>query len=224
MDKMGFEKIRIIQERINKRPMLSFILIFIIIFPVMMLLVPYLRSPYASFFQNTGNFFFNNCINECEDIQRNVRILRTSDNKKILKVDIGFLDCRLQNGQIMAKLIQLDTQKEGLIPYLFLMSLIIASPVSLRKKGMAFLYGTIIMHLWVLLKFNVQLLDNYNYPNLVFIELPFLLDTIVFYFNAFIRVTGASSALIIPIIIWIIVTYEKEAIIRIKNSFLGKKE
>ncbi len=186
-----------------------------------MMSLPYLRSPYASFFQNTGNIFFKNCINDCENLHREVKIIRTSDKKRILQVDITFEDLIVQGGGMMAKLIELDTQKEGLVPYLFLISLILASPVRLKKKGIALLSGTILLHAWVILKFSVQLLDNYNYPNLIFIELPFPFDTFVYYFNAFIRVTGSSSALVIPIIFWVIVSYEKEAVKRIKDSFLG---
>jgi len=219
---MGIEKIRDFSEKINKRPILSFIVVFIIIFPLLMLALPYLRSPYASFFQNTGNFFFEICINNSDFLQRDVTILRTSDKKRILQVDITYKDKRVEGGNMMAKLIEIDTQKEGLVPYLFLLSLIMASPISLKKKGKALIYGTIILHIWVLFKYNMQLLDNYNYPNLVFIELPFIFDAFVYYFNAFIRVTGSSSALVIPIIFWIIVSYEKEAVIRIRDSFLGK--
>jgi hypothetical protein len=218
---MGIKKIRGITEKINSRPLLSFLIIFIIVFPLLMLAVPYLRSPYASFFQNTGNFFFKHFINDSESLQRDVKILRTSDKKRILQIDITFKDIIVENGSVVAKLIELDTQKEGLIPYLFLISLILASPIRLRKKGIALLFGTLVLHLWVLLKFNIQILDNYNYPNLVFLQLPFPFDTIVYYFNAFIRVTGSSSALVIPIIFWVIVAYEKEAVRRIKESFIG---
>jgi hypothetical protein len=219
---MGIEKIRGLSEKINKKPMMSFIGIFIIVFPLLMLALPYLRSPYASFFQNTGNFFFKNFINTSESLHRDVRVFRTSDKKRILKIDIGFKDILVENGNMVAKLIEFDTQKEGLVPYIFLISLILSSPIKLKKKVKALLYGTLLLHIWVIFKFNMQILDNYNYPNLLFIDLPFPFDTFVYYFNAFIRVTGASSALVIPIIFWVIVAYEKEAVIRIKESFIGK--
>lgn len=219
---MGIEKIRDFSEKINKRPILSFIVVFIIVFPLLMFALPYLRSPYASFFQKTGNFFFKNFVNNSESLQRDVKIFRTSDKKRILQIDIGFKDIRVEGGNMMAKLTEIDTQKEGLVPFLFLISLILASPIKLKKKAKALLYGALLLHIWILFKFNMQILDNFNYPNLVFIDLPFPFDSFVYYFNAFIRVTGASSALVIPIIFWVIVAYEKEALIKIKESFLNK--
>ena len=111
------------------------------------------------------------------------------------------------SGRGPAKIIGLDTRSIGWMPTALTMALILSTPVPWRQRGWAFLWGLLLIHLFILFSLQVWIWDESPALSLMSL-LPFsqtILDELEY---TLLTQMGASFS--VPILVWILVTIRRE--------------
>lgn len=186
----------------------SIIIKFIIYFSIsiaLILIAGYqVRSQYKSMIQSFTMGTLDSRFNEKPLRMRKIFPGNIENEPEKIKINIAYNDKRNADGTIPVKHTTMDTFVEGIFPTAILISLIIASPIKIKKKilltGMALIAYTLIVYLKLLL----FMYDNYSHPEFALTQLDGFMNFIVYHGNKFYRATGFSTNLIIPVILWIL--------------------
>ena len=96
----------------------------------------------------------------------------------------------------------------GYLPIILLVALILASPVTWKRKGIALLGGLLVIHVFIWLKLYIQLLYEFNRAELNVVSFSGfqqnLMDTLHVLFVVYLGPT-----FIVPVFIWLLVTFRK---------------
>ncbi|MCX6156204.1 MAG: hypothetical protein NT007_18800 [Candidatus Kapabacteria bacterium] len=160
---------------------------------------------YSNLLVNTGNTYFKYAVNKDYKLKRNVSITNKDISDEVL-VKTVILDKYDSEGKPIEKTISTNLRRECWLPLAIIISLMLSSPFFTRKSFLMNLTKAILLiQLFIGFKLYVFAYDNYNYPEFAIKKLPFLIDGIVYYGNAFLNITGSSTTVIIPFFIWLII-------------------
>ena len=107
------------------------------------------------------------------------------------------------------KQIEINIFNEIYLPFIFWLSLTLAIPFRMTKLFRTFSIGLILIYLYLFFKIFAIIVDNYNYPDFIIVNMNGLVDNMVYYFNFFLNKTGASTNAILPLIIWLLSLIDK---------------
>jgi hypothetical protein len=187
-----------------KNPVWYFSIVFVITFVILYILSYSIDEGYTQFFIDRGNSHFDTAINKNYELNRYVEIMKKANTATQIHLQTVFQDKKNPNGTLIAKDIYTDIRREALIPTIFLLALVIATPLKLKRKIISIIVAFVLINLYVFFKLYTFAYDNYSYPEFQLIELSALVSPIVYGANFFFEMTGSSTIVIIPVIIWIV--------------------
>lgn len=139
---------------ISYRSVIRFLLIFFVTYAV--LLTPYLgiRHKYAEWLSYQGNEIFGNIKKDVAAVFKPQK----GDEKNDILLTLQF---KIRpSGQTQERSINLNTGIIGYFPLVFLLSLITATPMTWKRKIIAFVVGYAVMYIFILLRMRVIILSG----------------------------------------------------------------
>lgn len=219
---MGNKEKPAIFAKLNEYPLYKFLLIFtislVLFFAFSGIFSPILQNMHQSIL----NSYFNANINKNYELNRKVYTEKIAGNPNNFEIIIEFLDKLNPNGTVVARTIKIDFRTEGYVPLILLLSLIIATQINIKKKILYLLLSFLIINIYVHFKFLIFAYDNYNSPEMILKDLPAISSFFVYNLNKFYNLTGFSTSIIIPLVIWIIFCL-KEIISMLAPNFSFKE-
>jgi hypothetical protein len=101
-----------------------------------------------------------------------------------------------------------SSRRGGYIYIMFVVALIVATPISVKRKLWALLWGLILIHFFIVLKLAVRIVDIFNREPLgLFVIGPFW--EMGFYFLYFLMM-NLTFGFVVSTFIWILVTFRRE--------------
>jgi hypothetical protein len=186
------------------KTLLIFFLKAIVIYLLLTAPFPFYDNMYGKFYRSCGKVFF--------DRFHGTGIARFSpgNENRITRLDVGNVTQLDANNQLKTAWVNTETRGFGYLPSVLLVSLVLASPVSWRRKIIALIIGLTLVSLMVMFRLWFQILylcEQYPWLNLYnFGEtqkkiIEYAYQTIVIPIN---------MVLYFVIIVWLLVTFRKE--------------
>ena len=162
---------------------------------------PALSDPYASAFRKVGTKVFRS-FGPDGDV-----LIKKRDNPTRM------LDSDLVQGNRKTRSFgttPFGTRYQGYAPTAVLLSLILASPVTWKRRGWATVLGLILVHLWIAFALWLMLVDTYSDPNkLAMYELSPLVKGSLSY-TTFVVTKSTMTRYFVPVFFWILVTFRRD--------------
>lgn len=178
------------------------IITFTAVFIGLYLLSFLIDASYAKLLTNIGKSYYEKNINNDKSLNRKVELSVDQNKKTLLEANITYFDKRDEQGNFIVKTIGTNLRREALISVIFFTSLVFSFPAGFRKNIFKFIIGISFIQLIIFFKLYIFIFDNYNYPEFALKELPAITSFFVYYGSYFFNVTGASTNVIAPVIIW----------------------
>lgn len=192
------------------KPILTFLLWFVLAYVALLVLSLPLKEAYAKHYRALGKARFEQFGKKgivqffpLEEKQSKYKL-----NTKVVLFNLDQVVAARRSGQATVKGGELfiSTWYSGLLPTILLLSLIIASPVSWKRKLLAILIGLLLVYLFILFKLRLSIANEYiKNPWLEFIPSNPKWTKIAHD----IFVTNIETTIIIPVFIWVLVTFRK---------------
>ena len=191
--------------KLLSRPVVPSVLKFMLVFGLLIAPWPEWNHFYSSYFQQMGRVAFSSELGkrEVEFASNNAPSRPSMDTV----MSLGNRDLIDSTGRGLRAKTELDTRSIGWIPTALTIALIIATPISLRRRFCALLGGLFLVHVFILFTLQswiwnnspaVSLLTFSNFGKILADELDYTLMNQI----------GASFS--IPVLIWIIVTFRRQ--------------
>ena len=180
--------------------------LFIVIFGLLVFPWPGWNEIYGGYFRALGQAAFTR-----EDGQRIVRFHPTHMQHGFSSLEtemaLGNRALADSTGKGPGEVVTLDTRSIGWLPTALTIALILATPVPLRQRAWALLWGLLLIHAFILFSLQVWIWD-YSSSVSLFKLSPFwqtFMDDLQY---TLLQQLGASFS--VPILIWILVTIRRE--------------
>jgi len=161
---------------------------------------PVLSGPYASAFRKVGTKVFRSFGPDGD-----VLIKERADPTRMLDSDL--VQGNRKTRSVGTR--PFGTQYQGYAPTAVLLSLIVASPVTWKRRGWATLWGLILIHLWIAFALWLMLVDAYSDPSkLAMYELSPLVKRSLAYVT-FLVTKSTMTRYFVPVFFWILVTFRR---------------
>lgn len=219
LDKMDSTQKGLIQKFEAERPLTYFAIVFICVFLCLAFLGSALIGPAKSIYKSIGSSAVSSIINKKPERQRIAEVVDDPQSVNSIRVNVQYHDKASPEGIVPVKYTSIDVFREAVIPFVFVLSLILATPIPYRRRMIALLYGFLIAQAYIFLKFFVLTFDNYRSPDFAAYQFPGLIDFFVYMFAKFFAVTGYSSSVIVPLLIWIMASFRAPEISALKEWF-----
>lgn len=184
-----------------KKSIITFLSVFIVFYSLSFLF----DSFYSKTLTNIGQNYYDKNINSETKYKRNVKLINPQSKPNIAEARITYYDKRDKNGKFIVKTIGTDLRRESLISVILLTSLVFAFPSGFKKNIINYIITLILLYIFIFFKLYVFVYDNYNYPDYSLIELSGIKSFFVYWGTYFFNVTGASTNVIVPVILWFLV-------------------
>lgn len=219
MDKMGNSELKE-RKKFSINPMLSFSIIFIVLNIIFFMPNPAIQYSYTNNFKNIIQNYTKKYINSNKENKKAflVKIIEEKKNKWIL--EITFVNWGMMNkeGLCPTNIYKLSVYDFCYVPTMFLISLILASPIRIRRKIFSLIIGLIVIHLFIIFRLLINIFDNYD-PNFDLISMSnFFRDFFHNANNIINKNTNVGATIVIVIIIWLSVTFNLKDV----DILLGK--
>lgn len=206
-----------------KNPITKFAVYFVLSYSFLYAFSFLVDSAAVTLFVKQGNAWFESKINTHFEYNRRVVIKKRENSDTEIHLQMAFQDKRNPNGTIIAKDIYSDLRNEAVMPMIFVLALIIATPLGMRRKLISLAIGFTLILLYIYFKLYVFAYDNYSHPDFTLIELSPLVSGVVYYGNKFLEATGAGTNVIFPVVIWLISSWSDELLNLMNiNKYLNK--
>jgi len=190
---------------IQTKQVIGFFCIFVLVYCLLMFPWPGLRAAYSKLYRTGAAFLF-----------------KSFGSKGVIvfeKLNAGEFDTKIvfysrdqvgSDGKMVpVAFIQHNSRRSGYIYVAFLSALILATPISWRRKGWALLWGMILIHIFIIFNLAVWLLYGFNKEPLSLIVLgPFCQRVLLGAIDVFIR--NLTFGLVVCVFIWILVSFRRE--------------
>jgi hypothetical protein len=179
---------------------------FILIYALLILPWPGWNDFYSGYFRSVGQMAFTR-----EDDQRIIlfRPHHVQHGFSTLDTDMIVSNRALvsNSGQGEAEIVNLDSRSIGWTPTALTIALILATPVSLKQRAWALLWGMVSIHVFILFTLQVAIWNQSPAVSLIDFS-PFWKTMVDALNNTLITQLGASFS--VPVVIWILVTIRRE--------------
>ena len=184
-----------------RNPIVYFSTIFTALFVLFLLIFPIIKSSFININMGLISITLKPYIEQRNE-NREIRVAWDGKSDNNIITNVIFLDRRNQEGNIVSKNISLNVFNEVYIPLILILSLVLSLPVSKKSllKTLCLTFGCYV--LFTTIKITTLILDNYRYPEWQTVNLPFLLDKIVYTFSFLLSITGYSISLTVIILIF----------------------
>jgi len=186
------------------KTLVFFVLKAIVVYVLLMAPFSFYDGMYGKFYRSCGGLFFGRF-----DGNGIARFTEGSE-KKVTRIDIGNITQLDAAGQLKTVWLNTETRGFGYLPTVLLISLVLASPVSWRRKIIALIVGGALVTLLVMFRIWFQIL--YLCGQFPWLNLYNFGETqkriIEFIYQA--AVIPINMVLYFVIIIWLLVTFRKE--------------
>lgn len=173
--------------------------LFVLFFSAMMA-IGGLQRAYAAYYRGLGNFVFS-------EVGEGGRCQFVALEKPDARMDT---EIRLNNTRTSttAKMTS-GSRFIGYVPTALVLSLVLASPVGLRQRAWAFLWGVVACNLYVVLRIGLGVVRRFTMNDDLAIWTPgFVANfTIEALFDIF--VVSSIGGFVFPILIWVLVTFRR---------------
>ncbi len=194
----------------NSKLLGLFLVKFIAAYVVLAILWGPIKHTQAEFFRQKTTFFFGNFKKEgavtfSKQNQNGHEIRASLFNKKLQAAarQAGRRDFRVYK-------LPLNSWQIGYLPTILFLALLIATPISIKRKLWAALWGLILVQLFILFKLYIKLLWTFNGREWTeVVQLSGVWERLVSGLD-YLFVQHIGTAVIIPVFIWIIVSFKKE--------------
>lgn len=210
------------QSIVNKRPVLYFILSFTLLFGVGLYIYSLMQDDIMNHFMNSGNSFFRSYVNTDLSLNTSVNLSKDESNANVLLVQTIFYSKKNEDGTIQSKGILINIFNEAYFPILFVLALVIATPIKWKRKWISLLIASILIFAFVYFKLFAIVMDNYSYPEMAVKPLPIVVSQVVYFYNMTLTATGTGTNLIIGLFIWLISSIRRQEL-NLIMSFVNKK-
>jgi presenilin-like A22 family membrane protease len=173
-------------------------------------------------FMNSGNSFFRSYVNTDLSLNTSVNLSKDESNANVLLVQTIFYSKKNEDGTIQSKGILINIFNEAYFPILFVLALVIATPIKWKRKWISLLIASILIFAFVYFKLFAIVMDNYSYPEMAVKPLPIVVSQIVYFYNMTLTATGTGTNLIIGLFIWLISSIRRQEL-NLIMSFVNKK-
>ena len=138
-----------------------------------------------------------------------VRFSQSDDAEYDINVDLYNLDQVDKNGHVTIFQTRHTSRRDGYMYMTFMTALILATPISWRRKGLALLWGLILIHGFIVLKLAIRLLHAFTIdPLSLFALSPFWMQMLNIVHQEFI--VNVNFGFVVSIFIWILVSFRRE--------------
>ena len=189
---------------ISAKTAIKFFCIFVLVYGLLMTLWPVLGTTYSKFFRAGAAFLF-----ESFGSKGTVSFEPLSDSHYDIRAVFYNRDLVGPNSKPLAGRGRLSSFCVGYIYVVFIAALVLATPISLRRKAWALFWAMILIHVFLALRLAIWLLYHFtNEPLCLFVLSPFckrLLFVVVRGLNP-----SITFGLIVSTFIWILVSFRRE--------------
>ncbi len=194
------------------KPLLKFLLVFVVTYVALLMVAKNVENPYAQSYRWLGKALFENY--GTKGFLQFFPIEEESTYRLSTKVVIfnkHQIRSAKQSGQATVKGAELlvSSWYNGLLPIVILLSLIVASPVPWKRKLLATLIGLILLYLFFILKWKLSI--AWEIQQNKWLDIPTRSPGLVKTGHA-IFVENIETTIIVPVFIWIAVTFRKRDI------------
>lgn len=192
------------------KPILRFLLWFTMTYIGLLFLATAFKDQYAHYYQAIGKARFEQFGQKgiVQFFSYEDKITSYKLDTKVVLFNRDQVVAAKQSGQATVKGADLfiSSWYSALLPTILLLTLILASPVSLKRKLLAIVLGLLIMYLFIVFKLRLSIANEYlKNPWLEFpLSHPKWTKTAHDIF-----VTNIETTIIFPVFIWILVTFRK---------------
>ncbi|MBS4001130.1 MAG: hypothetical protein KGZ71_11680 [Desulfobulbaceae bacterium] len=205
-----------------KRPILYFVVSFTLVFGLGLYIYSLMQDDIMNHFMNTGNSFFRSYINTDLSLNTAVNLSKDESNANILLVQTIFYAKKNADGTIQSKGILINIFNEAYFPIIFVMALVIATPIVWMRKWFSLLIAIVLIFAFVYFKLFAIVMDNYSYPEMAVKRLPIIVSQVVYFYNMTLTATGTGTNLIIGLFIWLASSIRRQELNLIMD-FVNKK-
>ncbi len=194
-------RIRLIQAK----QVLRFFCLFVVVYGLLMVLWPELRATYTKFYIAGANFLFGSFGSKGI-----ARFYPSTNGEYVININLYNKNRRNERGNLVGVQVSDNSHRIGYLFMAFLSSLILATPVSWRRRGWALFWGLILIHGFVYLQLAIRILQTFvNVPRLsLFVLSPFWKQVLsVVHQELAVYVT---LGFIVSVLIWILVSFRRE--------------
>lgn len=205
-----------------KRPILYFVVSFTLVFGLGLYIYSLMQDDIMNHFMNSGNSFFRSYINTDLSLNTAVNLSKDESNANILLVQTIFYAKKNADGTIQSKGILINIFNEVYFPIIFVMALVIATPIVWMRKWFSLLIAIVLIFAFVYFKLFAIVMDNYSYPEMAVKRLPIIVSQVVYFYNMTLTATGTGTNLIIGLFIWLASSIRRQELNLIMD-FVNKK-
>ena len=195
-------RIRIIQAK----QVLRFFCLFIIIYGLLITPWPGLGAAYSKFYRTGVIFLFAESFGSSGV----VHFRESGDVIYDLNICIYNRDRADTDGNVEAVLEYQSSHYAGYMPTVFIISLIAASPICLRRRGWALLWGLILIHVFIAFKLAVIILNHFVNNALISLFVLNLFWKKVLSLAAPVLANSISLSFVVSVFIWVLVSFRRE--------------
>lgn len=183
--------------------------IFVLVFSAMMAPIPAVQHTYAAFFRSVGNLVF---AEPGDEARCSFVALNRPDGR--MDTEIQLTNLRTTTTAKM----NTSSRFTGYVPTAIVLALILASPIRLKQKAWAFVWGLLACQVYLVLRIGTGVLRRFTMSDDLAIWTPgpianFLIEAM---FDIF--VVSAIGGFILPILIWVLVTFRRHDWYRLQNT------
>lgn len=185
----------------STRPIVGFFLRFLLFFLALMILWSGVGATYGRAFRAMGNLLFARFGTDGLVRFQRSEGSNTEDDLEVMLMNRG-------NGA--ESTFAGSSRLQGYKPTAFLLALILATPVSWKRRGRAVLWGTVWINVYVSLKTAVFLLARFSDENALALYAPGPLARGLLGYLEWLFVISFAAWLIVPLPIWALVTLRRD--------------
>lgn len=201
------------------KPIKRFVLIFLGIYGVMLVAGHWggIGNAYQKLIQSAGNSLFQEMWSDgLADFQEEKDPLQKGMDTVIMLVNREELgQARAENRGVNVIKVYFSSWQSGFLSTAFLLALILASPVPIRRKLISTGIGLALITLFVLFRLWINLMFSWDEnPNLNVVEYSSFSSGLIHFLDG-IFVKHIVISFVIPVVLWILITFGKGDLIRI---------
>jgi hypothetical protein len=193
---------------ISVKTAIKFFCLFVLVYGLLMAAWPAVGTVYSKFYRATGGFLFGSFgrggivyFSQSEDSKDDINIIALNR----YRVD--------KNGKVIGMRLCHNIRYSDYMNMAFLTALIVATPLPLRRRGWALVWGLLLMHVLVVFKIAITILNLFSSEPLSLLILNPFWKGVVVTANQVVADTltsGFITGFIIVFFIWILVSFRLE--------------
>ena len=188
---------------ISAKEVIKFFCLFILIYVLLMAPWPGLRAAYSKFYMASSAFLSRSFGS------KGIVLFEQSNNPEhdvnVVMLNRDRVD---RHGKPVVLLVRISSRYGGYMYMAFVIALIVATPISLRRRAWALVWGLILMHTFVVFKLGVMILHCFSKkPLSLFVLNPFWKQVLVSIDEEF--SFSLTFGFVVGFVVWVLVSFRR---------------